>query len=273
MSKAGKNRNEGGGFAAFRGKWIEAALADPDLSDGAFRTLAGLAHHFLNREKRKIWAAQDTIAEKLGTKVRTLQYRLAELQGRGLLRIQRRGRDRPNWYFPAFSDPQSSADQEEIMSRKAVSDDPQISVVKTRKNLRPNLLKEPIEETSERALGPSGARAPDISAAIIIRSAPDLAPEGASGVPIAATIVDDDDVFSDRDHEDFCEWETPVEFIQNGVPDLPIRSTEEGWRRLLAWIGDTHGPAALKQAAAERRAGSLTIETILHFKRGVADVA
>lgn len=272
MRNAARDKNEGGDFAAFRGRWIEAALADPSLSDGAFRTLAGLAHHFLNREKRKIWAAQDTIAEKLCTKVRTLQSRLAELQERGLLRIQRRGRDRPNWYFPSFPDPQKFADQGSIMSRKIMSDDPQISVAKTRKNLRPNPLKETFDETYERALGPSGAIAPQINAGTIASSAPDFAPDGASGAPHG---IDDDydDIFRERAFEDFSEWETPAQFIEDGISYLPIRSTEEGWRRLLAWIGDTYGPAALKQAAAGRRARTLTIETILKFKRGVADVA
>lgn len=148
-------------FAEFRGKWIERALSDRDLSDGAFRTLAGLAHFFLHSEMRKIWAAQPTIAEKLNVKVRSLQSHLKELQDRGLIRVQRNGRDKPNDYFPIIDDAQKSADhviddtrksahQKSAMTRKIVSDDPQIYVAKTRKDLRTNTLKEHSEEYIER---------------------------------------------------------------------------------------------------------------------------
>lgn len=157
-------------FQKFRGEWIERGLSDHDLSDGAFRVLACLAHRFLNREKRSCWPAQETIAEAAGMKVRTVQKHLSELQERGHIKIKRQGRDKPNIYIPAFYDAQDRADHnvddthecadhQEPLTRNFRSGDPQDLVSMTRTNLRTNPLKEPFEE--HRAVGPLGAEQPD----------------------------------------------------------------------------------------------------------------
>lgn len=275
MKDASNKQNEGSSFAAFRGRWIERGLAERNLSDGAFRTLAGLAHHFLNREKRKIWAAQDTIAIRLGISVRTLQGHLAELQKRSLIRMQRQGRDRPNLYFPAFQDTQIAAphdfddaqdiaDQKQELMRKLPSEDPQICVAKTRKNLRPNPLKEPLEEPFEGGGAPAPADYP------LNRGSQEDAPSSAPGGAEGATAHSD---FDDDQFERFSDQESPVELIRNGVPDWPIRAEPADWRRLLSWIGETYGPGALTKATAAKRAGTLTIEMILDLEERAADVA
>jgi hypothetical protein len=135
-------------------------------------------------------------------------------------------------------------------------------------DMRDNTVAVPVDMAD----APQGARQPQSSS--YEKTAPSSAPEGAEGASVSSADVDDfDDFFKDRDFEEFSDEESPSEFIQNGNSDLPIRSTPEGWRNLLAWIGDIYGPAALKRAVAEKRTGTLTIETILNFQGGAADVA
>jgi hypothetical protein len=109
---------------------------------------------------------------------------------------------------------------------------------------------------------------------VTIEEAPSYAPEGASGASIASE--DDEDYssfFDEIEFEEFGEGDEPAEFLDQGIPDLPIRAAPKDWRRLLAWIGETYGPSVLKQATAAKRAGTLTIEMIQNFGEHAEDVA
>ncbi|MFB9794161.1 helix-turn-helix domain-containing protein [Shinella granuli] len=150
----GKSRDGEVSFAEYRGRWIECGLEERDLTDGAFRVLAGLAYFFLNREKRVCWPSQDAISKKLRMPRRTVQKHLAELQARGLVLAKRQGREKPNVYIPAFPDAREAADYEAqnsahhkgAMKRKNRGDDAPNSASMMRSELRSNPLKEPVDE-------------------------------------------------------------------------------------------------------------------------------
>lgn len=110
-------------FAAYRGLWIERGLASPDLSDGAFRVLVGIAHFYLNREHRKAFMAATTLATRLGMAPRTVEKHLAELRTRGLIRSIRRGHGRPNDLFPIL-DPHERADHEDNEPQERADHEP-----------------------------------------------------------------------------------------------------------------------------------------------------
>lgn len=103
---------DGNSFAAYRGRWIERGLSSPDLSDGAFRVLTGIAQFYLNRDLRKAFMAATTLASRLGMAPRTVEKHLAELRTKGFLRSVRRGHGRPNDIFPIL-DPHECADHED----------------------------------------------------------------------------------------------------------------------------------------------------------------
>ena len=172
-------------FAAFRGRWIEQALDDHKLPSGAVHLLVCLAHHFLHSQKRSCWPSQDTLVEKVGMPLRTVQRHLSDLQRRGHIEVKRQGRDRPNLYVPAFYDAPPLADQSSGMTRQKPSDDPPKSAIKTRHGRRTTTLKEPIEEHRQALRAPAKVGHTEVDSRDARRGA---SPDPANGYKVGDTI-------------------------------------------------------------------------------------
>ena len=72
-------------------------LLDTTLSDGAKVTYLVLLHHA--RQTARCFPGQDTLAAERGVSDRSIRSHLAELVGRGLVTVERRGRAKSNYYW------------------------------------------------------------------------------------------------------------------------------------------------------------------------------
>lgn len=226
-----KNLKKKEEFAKLRGLWVEKALADCKLSDGAYRTLSCLAHCFLSSDKGTCWPSQETIATKRNVSLRTVNLHVSELKRRGHLGVVDRGRDMSNLYYPilddtqkfAYYDAQGSAYQRAVKIRKKMPDAAQISVAKIRKNLRTNTLNEPFEEYIEGG----GAYAPSAkskqfnilyNANSSVNDAESTASDrGLDGRSVASTTLNHEEYFDDHFLADHDFGEPPVEL---NVPSI-----------------------------------------------------
>jgi hypothetical protein len=279
-----KKDQKSGTFEEFRSDWLLQVAADRAAKSAAPVAIA-LAFGHLNRGNGSCWPSIETLMKRTGAEAKnTVRSALKVLEGRGHAHINwtKGGQKNTNVIVPLvagkpFKKLKGSQGEAEGSNPSTFRGGTlQVSDHEPFKRLKGNHLIEPTEKPSD-----SGG-APQAPAAYSIghqsqEDAPSTAPEGAEGekcASIASPDLDDfDDFFKERDFEEFIEEESPVEFIENGNPHLPIRSTPKGWRNLLAWIGEAYGPFALRRAAAEKRTGTLTIETILNFQGGAADVA
>lgn len=79
-------------FARRKMRWLNKVMYDTALLSTDCR-VAFVLMDFQNRATRDSWLAQQTIARKIGTSVKTVQRSVSRLEKKGFLKIQRFGRE------------------------------------------------------------------------------------------------------------------------------------------------------------------------------------
>jgi len=111
-------------------------VIDLPISHTSFRLYAVLAR-YADYNTHRAFPSRETLAERLGTSIRTVERSVMELQDRGAIKRQNRGRYHSNMYLLVTDDPKTTS---ETSDKNVVRDDKSVvrsdkSVVRDDKNV------------------------------------------------------------------------------------------------------------------------------------------
>lgn len=237
-------------------------LLDRQISDGALRTYLTLCFHA--RQDVKCWPGQKVLALERGCTLRSIQMHLGELERRGLIAIERRGKTLSNLYWiedvrdayapPALPDTSSDLSsrcnpvaapesEAKIFSPHSASDTKISSPHPTReaKNIaHPKKKNQPSEKESiNNNNKPSPAPAAVAPCLSVVAS--DLI-EKLTGMGVTHSVAES------------LAREYPAERVERQIAQLPHRRADEPGAVLVKAIReDWAAPAGWQHAQAERR--------------------
>jgi GntR family transcriptional regulator len=95
----------GGKVTRQKFNWLRTILHDTDISATAYRLACLLMWEYRNEAKGgECYPGLDTLARDMGVNEKTIRRAISELVSAGYLRVERRGKQSSNLYWPVFGD-------------------------------------------------------------------------------------------------------------------------------------------------------------------------